>query len=170
MPNVTGIADDIIVFGSTEDENDQEFLNMLEATKANNASLNSAKLQFKHQSVNFFGHTLTQDGICPAAHKLEALKSISAPTNAKELLSLPGLITYLNRFSAKVAEFTTPLRELTKKNVHFRWEQEHEVALNSIKEELCSAPILSFYDPDPATTTILVRCQPEGGRSLDKAN
>ena len=149
MPNV------IIVFGSTKDEHDQAFVNMLEATRANNVSLNSAKLQFKQQSVNFFGHTLTEDGICPAADKLEALKSISAPTNAKELLSLLGLITYLNRFSAKVTEFTTPLRELTKKNVHFRWEQEHEVVLNRIKEELCSAPILSYYDPDPSTTTIL---------------
>lgn len=155
MPNITGIADDIIVFGSTEDEHDQAFVNMLETTRANNVSLNSAKLQFKQQSVNFFGHTLTEDGICPAADKLEALKSISAPTNAKELLSLLGLITYLNRFSAKVTELTTPLRELTKKNVHFRWEQEHEVALNRIKEELCSAPILSYYDPDPSTTTIL---------------
>ena len=112
-------------------------------------------MQFKQQSVSFFGHTLTQDGICPAADKLEALKSISAPTNAKELLSLLGLITYLNRFSAKIAELTAPLRELTRKNVHFRWEQEHEAALDRIKKELCSAQVLSYYDPDPATATIL---------------
>ena len=155
IPNVTGIADDIIVFGSTEKEHDQAFVNMLEATRANNVSLNSGKVQFKQQSVNFFGHTLTQDGICPAADKLEALKSISAPTNAKELLSLLGLITYLNRSSAKTAELTAPLRELIRKNVHFRWEQEHEAALDRIKKELCSAHVLSYYDPDPTTATIL---------------
>ena len=28
-------------------------------------------------------------------------------------------------------------------------------ALDKIKEGLCSAPILSYYDPDPATITIL---------------
>ena len=155
MPNVTGIADDIIVFGSTEKEHDQAFVNMLEATRANNVSLNSGKVQFKQQSVSFFGHTLTQDGICPAADKLEALKSISAPANAKELLSLLGLITYLNRFSAKIAELTAPLRELTRKNVHFRWEREHKAALDRIKKKLCSAQVLSYYDPDPATATIL---------------
>ena len=118
-------------------------------------SLNSEKLQFKQQSVNFFGHTLTQDGILPAADKLEALKNISAPSNTKELLSLLGLITYLNSFSAKVAELTAPLRELTKKNVHFRWEEHQQAALDRIKEELCTAPILSYYDPYPATTSIL---------------
>ncbi|KAL9977016.1 hypothetical protein ACROYT_G014376 [Oculina patagonica] len=155
IPNVTGIADNIIVFGSTEEEHDQAFVNMLEATRANNVSLNSDKLQFKQQSVNFFGHTLTADGILPAADKLEALRNISAPSNTKELLFLLGLVTYLNRFSSKVAELTQPLRELTKKNVHFRWKQHHQTALDRIKEELCSAPVLSYYDPDPARTTIL---------------
>ena len=100
IPNVTGIADDIIVFGSTEEEHDEAFVSMLEATRANNVSLNSEKLQFKQQSVNFFRHKLTQDGILPAADKLEALKSISASSNTNELPSLSGLITYLNRFSA----------------------------------------------------------------------
>lgn len=156
IPNVTGIADDIIVFGSTEDEHDQAFVNMLEATRANNVILNSEKLQFKQQSVNLFGHKLTQDGTLPAADKLEALRNISAPSNTKELLFPLELITYLNRFSTKVAELTAPLRKLTKKNVHFRWEQHHQAALDRIKEELCSAPILSYYDPDPATTTILI--------------
>ena len=47
----------------------EAFVNMLEATRANNVSLNSEKLQFKQQSVNFFGHTLTHDGILPAADK-----------------------------------------------------------------------------------------------------
>ena len=70
IPNVTGIADDIIIYGSTEEELGQAFVNMLEATRANNVSLNSAKLQFKQPSVNFYGHTLTQEGIYPAADKL----------------------------------------------------------------------------------------------------
>jgi len=128
---------------------------MLEATRANNVSLNSEKLKFKQPSVNFFGHTLTQDGILPTAVKLEDLENISAASNTKELLSLLGLIIYLNRFSAKVAELTAPLCELTKKNVHLRWKQHHQAALDRIKEQLCSALILSYYDPDPATTSIL---------------
>ena len=94
--------------------------------------------------------------IHPAADKLEAIKNISAPSNTKQLLSLLGLITYLNRFSSKIAaKLTAPLRELTKKNVHFRWEQHHQAALDKIKAVLCSAQVLSYYDPDPATTTIL---------------
>lgn len=155
IPNVNGIADDIIIAGSTQQEHDQAFLNMLEATRKNNVSLNSDKLQFKQQSVNFYGHTLTSEGIKPSANKLEAIRNIQTPNDAKELLSILGMITYLNRYSTKLAELTAPLRELTKKNTHFRWEQRHQDALDRIKEELCSVPIMSYYDPDPNTTTIL---------------
>lgn len=52
IPNVTGIIDDIIVFGPTQEERDETFLNMLTATRVNNFSLNSGKLQFKQQSVD----------------------------------------------------------------------------------------------------------------------
>ena len=58
IPNVTGIADDIIIFGSTEEEHDQAFISVLETTRANNVSLNAAKLQFKQPSVDFlWSHT-----------------------------------------------------------------------------------------------------------------
>ena len=45
IPNVMGIADDIVVCGSTESEHDQAFCKMLEATRKHNVSLNSKKLQ-----------------------------------------------------------------------------------------------------------------------------
>ena len=155
IDNVTNIADDIIVYGATQQEHDQAFISMLDATRANNVSLNSQKLQFKQPKVNFFGYTLSSEGILPAVDKLETIRNITKPTNAKELLSLLGIITYLNRFSSKLAELTAPLRELTKKNVHFKWEHQHQMALENIKKELCSAQVLSYYDPNPEAVTIL---------------
>ena len=155
IDNVTGIADDIIISGATQQEHDIAFAKMLNATKENNVSLNSSKLQFKQPTVNFYGYTLSKEGILPTASKIEAIKNISAPTNAKELLSLLGMVTYLNRFSTKLAELTAPLRDLTKKNTHFKWEQQHQDTLENIKQELCSAGVISFYDPNPETTTIL---------------
>ena len=83
------------------------------------------------------------------------VKNISAPTNTKELSSILRLLTYLNRFSAKIAECTAPHRTLTKKNARLKWEDHQLAPLDKIKAELCTAHILSYYDPDPATTTIL---------------
>ena len=155
IPNVTGIADDILVYGATQEEHDTALRRMLEATKENNVSLNSEKLQFRKTSVEFYGHTLTSEGIKPATEKLDTIKNLKTPSNSKELHTILGMITYLNRYSPKLAELTAPLRQLLKKEVHFRWEPHHDEALTKIKEELCSSKILSYYDPDPATPTIL---------------
>ena len=155
IPNVAGIADDILVFGSSDIEHDQAFINMLETCRKNNVGLNSEKLQFKQEKINFYGHTLTEKGIQPAEHKLQAIKNIKVPANAAELHTILGMVNYLNRFSVKLAEYTAPLRELTKKHVYFRWEPHHQAALDRIKKELSSPRIISFYDPNPATPTIL---------------
>ena len=46
IPNVTGIADDIIVSGSNPKERDQALVAMLQASCKNKIGLNSEKLQF----------------------------------------------------------------------------------------------------------------------------
>ena len=155
IPNVMGIADDIIVCGSSEQEHDKAFTEMLKATRKHNVSLNSEKLQFKQSQVDFYGHTLTEEGVQPAKEKLEAIRNIKAPSNIKELQTILGMVTYLNRYSSKLADLTSPLRELTKKYTHFRWEPHHQQALDRIKQELCSAKVISYYDPDPGTPTTL---------------
>uniref|UniRef100_A0A3P9IWF8 Reverse transcriptase/retrotransposon-derived protein RNase H-like domain-containing protein n=1 Tax=Oryzias latipes TaxID=8090 RepID=A0A3P9IWF8_ORYLA len=94
---------------------------------------------FKQNKVSFYGHTLTEDGLLPSEDKLQAIKDIQAPTSTNELQTLLGMVTYLNRFSTKLAE----------------WEHHHQQALDDIKKELCTKQLISYYDPDPNTVTIL---------------
>ena len=155
IKDVCGIADDIIVAGETPQEHDDAMLKMLEASRKNNISLNSEKLQFKQQKVDFYGHRLSGKGIQPSEDKLQAIKNIKTPTNPKELQQILGMMTYLNRFSTKLAKMTAPLRKLLKNGVHFRWDETHQAALDLIKKELCDAKILSYYNPDPEAKTIL---------------
>ena len=70
ISNVAGIADDILIFGSSDIEHDLSFINMVEACRLNNVALNSEKLQFKQEKINFYGHALTERGLQPAEDKL----------------------------------------------------------------------------------------------------
>ena len=108
------IADDILACGSSDTEHDLSFINMLEACRLNNVALNSGKLQFKQEKINFYGHTLTEKGLQPAEDKLQAIKNIKVLENAAELLTILGMINYLSRFLVKLADYTATLRELTK--------------------------------------------------------
>ena len=56
LPGVTGITDDMIIFGKSELEHDRILLQFLETTRKNGLVLNKSKLQFKKQEVYFFGH------------------------------------------------------------------------------------------------------------------
>ena len=58
VPGVTGIADDMIVYGRTDQEHDANLLNFLEVCQRNNLTLNPDKMQFRLPKVSFFGHTL----------------------------------------------------------------------------------------------------------------
>ena len=149
---MAGIADDILVCGSSDIEHDLSFINMLEVCRLNNVALNSGKLQFKQEKINFYVHTLTEKGLQPVEDKLQAIKNIKVPENTAQLLTILGMINYLNRFSVKLADYTATL---TKKHVHFRWKPHHQAALDKIKKELSSSRIISYYDPNPATPIIL---------------
>ena len=83
--NMMGIADDIVVCGSTESEPNQAFCEMLNATHKNNVSSNSERLQFKQMQVDFYGHALTENGIQPTKSKFEAIPNLKSPSNMKEL-------------------------------------------------------------------------------------
>ena len=46
MPGVTGIADDMIIFGKTDQDHDGNLLNFLEVCRKNGLTLNPDKMQF----------------------------------------------------------------------------------------------------------------------------
>ena len=54
LPGVTGIADDMVIFGRNEEEHDRNLILFLETTRKNGLVLNKRKLQFKKEEVSFF--------------------------------------------------------------------------------------------------------------------
>ena len=64
IPGVTGIADDMIIYGKDDLEHDGNLLNFLEVCTKKNLTLNAEKMQFRLPQVSFFGHTWS-DVDCP---------------------------------------------------------------------------------------------------------
>ena len=73
LPGVTGIADDMIVYGRTEEEHDRNLILFLETTRSNGLVLNKKKLQFKQKEVSFFGHRWSPTGISPDPKKIDSI-------------------------------------------------------------------------------------------------
>ena len=112
IPRVTGIADDMIIYGKNDQKHDGNLLNFLEVCRKNNLTLNAEKMQFRLSKVYFFGHTWSDNRFSPDSKKIEAVKRMEIPQDVEIMRSFLGLVNYLNRFSPHLAELSNPLREI----------------------------------------------------------
>ena len=87
LPGVTGIADDMVIFGRNEEEHDRNLILFLETTRKNGLVLNKRKLQLEKEEVSFFGHRWNSTGISPDPKKTESILKMQFPPD-KELCIL----------------------------------------------------------------------------------
>ena len=74
------------------------------------------------------------------------------PTDVKGVQRLIGLVNYLTRLLDKLADICEPLRQLTRKDTEWQWNEVHEDAFTKIKEAITGAPVLRYFDPSAETT------------------
>ena len=99
VPGVTGIADDMVIYGRTNLEYDRHLVNFLNICRKNTLMLNPDKMQFRLPQVSFFGHQWSARGLSPDPKKIAAVKRMDLPGDVDTMRSFLGLVNYLNRFS-----------------------------------------------------------------------
>ncbi|GJW85940.1 putative reverse transcriptase domain-containing protein [Tanacetum coccineum] len=87
-----------------------------------------------------------QNGIHVDPSKIEAVKNWKTPTTPSEIRSFLGLAGYYRRFIANFSKIAKPLTSLTQKNQKYVWGVEQEEAFQTLKNNLCDAPILTLPD------------------------
>ena len=152
MPGVTGIANDMIIYGKTDHEHDGNLLNFLEICRKNNLMLNPDKMQFRPPKVSFFGHIWSNKGLSADPKKIEAVKRMELPQDGETMRSFLGLINYLNQFSPCLAELSDPLSEICRQKMEFKVNKTCEVAFQLCKEEISKNITLPYYNPKASMT------------------
>nr|GEZ14302.1 putative reverse transcriptase domain-containing protein [Tanacetum cinerariifolium] len=90
------------------------------------------------------GHVIDSGGIHVDLAKIEAIKCWAAPTTPTEVRQFLGLAGYYRRFNKEFSLIAKPLTKLTQKGKPFIWGNNEEEAFQTLKQKLCSAPILSL--------------------------
>ena len=111
LPGVTGITDDMIIYGKNEEEHDRNLMCFLETTWKNRLRLNKDKIQFKKDTVSFFGHVWSARGISPDPKKINSILNMELPGDKETMHSFLGLVNFLHRYSPKLADLCAPLWE-----------------------------------------------------------
>ena len=152
IPGVTGIADDMVIYGKTDLEHDRHLINFLNICRKNTLMLNPDKMQFRLPQVSFFGHQWSAKGLSPDPKKVAAVKRMDLPEDVETMQSFLGLVNYLNRFSPHLAELSEPLREVCRQDTEFQLTKSVHVAFLKTKEEISKNVTLPYFNPWSDTT------------------
>lgn len=146
LPGVVCMMDDILVFGKSEAEHDERLEEVMKKISEAGMTLNKKKCEFRKSEVIFLGHKVTAEGIEADPEKVAAIRQMSPPTNKTELKSFLGMVNYLSKFSARLAETERPLRELGRKSSCWVWGPDQQRSFEEVKKEICNAPVLAKYE------------------------
>ena len=103
-----------------------------------------SKCEFWLSRVGFLGHVVSADGIYVDPQKVEAMANWEQPTTVTEGWSFLGLAGYYRRFIEGFSKIAGPLHCLTIKGVKFEWTDKCEKSLQTLKEKLTSAHVLTL--------------------------
>ena len=140
--------DDVIIFSKTFDEHCERLRAVLLRFRQHNLRVKLPKCTFGAQQVRYLGHLISAHGIQPDPQKIEAGQTLSTPDSIKSMRSFVGLASYYCRFIQSVSTIAVPLTDLPKKNARFIWSEACEHAFQTLKNLLCSAPILTYPEFD----------------------
>ena len=143
LPGVKKIADDILVFGSTQEEHDVSVIRFLERCLEMDLHLNPDNCK----SVPFFGMVLTADRIEPDPKKVETIEKWPVPQNVTELQSFLGSVNYLSCFIPGLSQLHKPPQALIKKNSEYVWTDVHDRVFQDLKDMVSEDCLIQFYDP-----------------------
>ncbi|XP_041485958.1 uncharacterized protein K02A2.6-like [Lytechinus variegatus] len=146
IPGVNTMMDDIVVWGSTQEEHDDRLRKVLDIAQKSNLKLNRDKCEFNVNQMTFIGDLISQDGVRPDPKKVAAIRNMARPTCKQDIQRFLGMINYQAKFIPNLSTRSAPLRILLDKKVEWMWENEQEKAWGELKEALMSQPVLHFYD------------------------
>ncbi|GJS74371.1 putative reverse transcriptase domain-containing protein [Tanacetum coccineum] len=106
-------------------------------------------------SVQFLGHVIDRSGVHVDPTKIKAIKSWAAPTSPTKVRQFLGLAGYYQRFIKGFSLISKTLTKLTQKDKKYEWGKEEEEAFQTLKQKLCSAPILALPE---GTEDFVVYC------------
>ncbi|GJP75885.1 hypothetical protein CLOP_g6290, partial [Closterium sp. NIES-67] len=140
--------DDILIYSRDMKQHAEHLRRVFEILRREQFYVKMSKSEFALEKVHFLGHIVSAQGVHVDPKKVEAVRTWKTPENVKELQQFLGFANYYNRFVPQYAKLAAPLTDLLKKNTPYKWEPQHQEAVEQLKQALTSALVLVLQDPE----------------------
>ena len=143
--NVQVYVDDMLVKSPHEDDHLGDLCETFNTFWLYNMKLNLGKCAFGVMTGKFLGFMVSQRGIEVNPEKVRAIIELEPLRTVKEVQSLNGKITALNRFVLKAMDKCLPFFHTLRKL--FEWTDECQMAFDNLKSYLSSPQLLNPFKP-----------------------
>ena len=148
IPDAHHIHDDIIIASNNMKEHIQALNQVFKVIRSSGLKMNASKCEFGKDTIKFWGMIVGPDGVKPDPEKVEVLEHLEPPQNKDDLRSFLCMMQSNSDFIPNFAKISAKLRELTKDRVHFKWEQEHQQAFNTLLQAFKKDVSLRYFNPN----------------------
>lgn len=128
---------------------------VLQRIKYVGGTVSAKKFVVAAPSIVVVGHKVSFEGRIPDESKVQKIRDWPYCTNVTEVRGFLGLCSYCRIFIKDFAKRARPLIELTKKGAFFRFDEEHEEAMDDLKNALVHSPALRPIDYKSGRRVIL---------------
>jgi len=135
--------DVIIVYSKSAEEHAARLENMLSRFQGAKLQLHRGKCVFAQPQVQYLGFVLSEEGVTASPETVKSVKQYTTPKCVRDVKAFIGLASFYRRLVPKFAELAKPLTMLTRKDEQFSWDPLQQQAFDSMKEMLCTAPVLA---------------------------
>ncbi len=139
--------DDVLIFSKDVDTHLGHLHQVFEWFRQADLHLKKVKCDFFKKELQYLGHILSPEGICPLPDKLSAIRDLPRPTNTTEVHQFLGLTGYYRKFVPHYSTTAKSLSRLTKKDLPFEWNAAADKAFCLLRDLLQEPPILIYLDP-----------------------
>lgn len=154
IPNVQAYIDDILIWAETDEELMKTIKLVLQRLEKHNVKINAEKCKWFVSHVKYLGHILSEAGVSPNPEKVRAITAVSEPKSKTQLKAFLGMITFYTKFIPKLSLILSPMYQLLKKDTKWCWNLACKQAFEKSKNAICSAKVLTHFDPSkPITVT-----------------
>ena len=136
--------DDILIYSGSGEEHAEHLMIILQILREHRLYAKLSKFQFWLDSVAFFGHIVSAEGVSVDQQKVEAILNWKPPTSVTEIRSFMGLAGYYRKFVEGFSKIAAPLTRLTRKEEPFLWSESCQQSFDELKRRLTSAPVLTL--------------------------
>ncbi|XP_070034747.1 uncharacterized mitochondrial protein AtMg00860-like [Nicotiana tomentosiformis] len=133
---------DILIYSRSMEEHEQHLRIVLQTLREQKLYAKFYICEFWLDSMAFFGHVVSGEGIRVDPRKIEVVHNWPPPTTTTEIGSFLGLEGYYHRFMEGFSSISALLSRLTKKDAQFRWFDDCKTSFQKLKNALTTTLVL----------------------------